>query len=232
MFNLMFNRTSLLISIVILAIVFASSLLMVKRNKHRTAQNQVKVQELSSQSLNSSESVRVDNVVKVHDDSSSTVTSKRTVEKFRQDGSLESRETEDTHVVKVSKKATDSVSVSVASKSLSIEKQDSLVADSSSSVVLSEIVAEDSSSGIGPIVWTTIDGSYAGLSYRIIRLPVVGVTTSAVVGTNLGALPNMDISVGGFLSKEISPSLELGVVLSCKVPTLEQQIGLGVSYQF
>jgi len=156
-------------------------------------------------------------------------------EKFRPDGTLESRETEREEVESSEKQN----KTSLATKSI-----DLVLVQSSESVAVASSSAEASSSsltvfhdetpqaGIGPIIWVTTDGTFAGLSYRIFELKSVQVNASAVVGTRVNSLPNLDLGAGGFVSKTMAPGLELGVVGVVKVPDLETQLGLGLSYQF
>ena len=156
-------------------------------------------------------------------------------EVYRRDGTLQSRETTTSDYRRKKKKT------SVAQASRSIEIAHAVTSESSLSVATNtaasssvEIALGDktSSVGLGPIVWATAEGSYAGLSYRVLSVDAIQLNTSLVLGTSLLALPDLDISTGLFISKPIAPGLELGLVGTVRVPDLDRQLGLGLSYQF
>lgn len=156
-------------------------------------------------------------------------------ERYRPDGTLESREFEKTERESKAQKTT----TVTASKSTEIvltgATQSALVA--SASVAASESIQtvfhdETPQAGIGPIIWVTTDGTFAGLSYRVFELKSAQINASAVLGTRINSLPDLDLGGGGFISKTMAPGLELGVVGVVKVPSLETQVGLGLSYQF
>lgn len=157
-----------------------------------------------------------------------------TREKFRPDGSLESRETEKIETEKkqniaTTVHATESVVLSQeekkeASSSLTLTEQ----ASSSEQVVFSD----SNQVGIGPAAWVTVEGTYAGLSYRVFDISLLKSNVSVVVGTRIGALPDLDLAVGGLVSKPVAPGLEFGIVGIVKVPNPDGHIGIGISYQF
>lgn len=156
-------------------------------------------------------------------------------ERYRPDGTLESREFEKTERESKAQKTTTVVATKSTEITLTGATQSALVA--SASVAATESVQtvfhdETPQAGIGPIIWVTTDGTFAGLSYRVFELKSAQINASAVLGTRINSLPDLDLGGGGFVSKTMAPGLELGVVGVVKVPSLETQVGLGLSYQF
>lgn len=153
---------------------------------------------------------------------------------YRPDGTLESRETTNSDYRRnkqrqqVSQASSSSEIAHISSREASVSIISSVVASSSETVVFEE----KAGSGIGPIVWATAEGTYAGLSYRVLAVDIIDLNASAVLGTRLTVLPDLDISTGLFISKPIAPGLELGLVGTVRVPDLDRQLGLGLSYQF
>lgn len=160
-----------------------------------------------------------------------------TREKFRPDGSLAERETE-----KIEREASSSISaISSASSQVNkvriFEASASSIVDASSSVFAASssvitINPEPASVGIGPIVWATTRTQYLGLSYRVVQLKSLDLSTSLVVGTAANALPDLDLGTGVFISKAISPGLELGAVGMVSLPSLGTDFGVGLAYHF
>jgi len=157
-----------------------------------------------------------------------------TKEKFRHDGSIESREVERLETSKVrntslSRKATESV---VLDRKEIFESSSSVDLAENSSTSEKVILSERSRSSIGPAAWVTIEGTYAGFSYKVVDASILRSNLSLVVGTRLDSLPDLDLAVGGMVSSSVGGGLELGVVGAVKVPVPDAHIGIGISYQF
>jgi len=202
-------------------------------NSTASASSSILVQDASSSaSSNASQSVVLDSTTSKVSESSKVRTVVR--EKFRPDGTIESRETEKVETGKKQKEIT----ASHASQSIALSNQEKT--EASASLNLTEqsssseqvVFSGSNQAGIGPAVWVTIEGAYAGLSYRILDESLLRSNLSIVVGTRLDALPDLDLAVGGMVSKPVSPGLELGVVGIVKVPVPDAHIGIGISYQF
>jgi hypothetical protein len=158
-------------------------------------------------------------------------------ERFRPDGSLEERETE-----KIEREASGSISAASSGSSKVItdrvfEASASSILEASASVfgASSSVITinpEPNSVGIGPIVWATTKTQYLGLSYRVVQVKALDLNTSIVFGTNANALPNLDLGTGVFVSKSVSPGLELGAVGMVSLPALGTDFGVGLAYHF
>lgn len=160
-----------------------------------------------------------------------------TRERFRPDGSLAERETE-----KFEREASGSISsasssssrvntvqVIEASSSSLIEASSSVLAASSSIITINP---EPISAGIGPVVWSTTRTQYLGLSYRVAQVRALDLNASLVLGTAANALPDLDLGAGVFISKSVSPGLELGAVGMVSLPSLGTDFGVGLAYHF
>ena len=185
---------------------------------------------------NSSRKNTVDNW-QVANSSGSRETRTITRERFRPDGTLEERETEKVEreasssisAVSSSSSAVNTTRVFEASASSILEASSSVFAASSSVITINP---EPTSVGVGPIVWTTTRTQYLGLSYRVVQLKSLELNTSLVFGTAASSLPNLDLGTGVFVSKSVSPGLELGAVGMISLPSLSTDFGVGLAYHF
>jgi len=242
--NLTFKHWHFIAAIILILVILESGKNLINSKSPSTESKKINssistssilVSEAASSSSTSSHSL-VSKTLEEKEDHQLSSTKVVVREKFRQDGSLETRETEKVESVSSSVR----VKTEDSSKSASVKVNDSSVFLSTTSVAVKSdtstesIVAfsDQNSVGIGPVVWLTSDGAYGGLSYRLISLDLLNVNGSAVVGTRINALPDVDLGAGIMVSRSFAPGLELGIVGVIKPSNLITNVGLGLSYQF